>query len=68
VAHHIFLNMPHYHLKTATEAIKPILGDYYRVSKEPIWKSFIHSYWACHFVPDHASPVVYESPTHPRSL
>jgi acyl-lipid omega-3 desaturase len=67
VAHHIFLNMPHYHLKTATEAIKPVLGEYYRNSNEPIWKSFIRSYWACHFVKDQASPVYYESPRHPRS-
>lgn len=63
VAHHIFLNMPHYHLKTATEAIKPLLGDLYRKSNEPIWKSFVRSYWACHFVPDQGSKVYYQSPT-----
>jgi omega-3 fatty acid desaturase (delta-15 desaturase) len=66
VAHHIFLNMPHYHLKAATTAIKPILGDYYRCSGEPIWKSFFRSYWACHFVPDQGSKVYYQSPTTPK--
>ncbi|MEY3065798.1 MAG: hypothetical protein RLZZ532_2590 [Cyanobacteriota bacterium] len=53
--------MPHYHLKTATEAIKPLLGDYYHCSDEPIWKSFIQSYWSCHFVPDNGSKVYYQS-------
>jgi len=60
VAHHIFLNMPHYHLLTATEAIKPILGDYYRKSEEPIWKSFIRSYQTCHFVSDTGSNIYYQ--------
>lgn len=60
VAHHVFSNMPHYHLKTATAAIKPILGEYYRQSKEPVWKSFMRSTKVCRFVPDQGSGVHYQ--------
>ena len=62
VAHHIFLGMPHYHLRTATEAIKPILGEYYRESKEPIWQALWKSYRSCHFVPNTGGKVYYQSP------
>ncbi len=63
VAHHIFCNMPHYHLKTATEAIKPILGDYYRKSEEPIFKSFLRSWRSCHFVNNEGGVVYYQPKT-----
>lgn len=63
VAHHIFLNMPHYHLKDATEAIKPILGDYYRESKTPIWKSLWRSARECWFVPNDGQVVFYQRPS-----
>ncbi|KAJ4841556.1 hypothetical protein Tsubulata_044800 [Turnera subulata] len=33
--HHLFPTLPHYHAIEATEAIKPILGDYYQVDSTP---------------------------------
>jgi omega-3 fatty acid desaturase (delta-15 desaturase) len=61
VAHHLFLTMPHYHLRTATAAIKPILGDYYRESREPIFQALWRSYKSCHFVSDLGGVVYYHS-------
>lgn len=61
VVHHIFLNMPHYNLKKATAAVKPLLGEYYRKTSEPIWESLWNSAISCHFVPDEGKQVYYTS-------
>ncbi|KAI7745490.1 hypothetical protein M8C21_028392 [Ambrosia artemisiifolia] len=34
VIHHLFPQIPHYHLIEATEAAKPVLGKYYREPKK----------------------------------
>lgn len=60
VAHHIFLNMPHYYLKDATEAIKPIMGGYFRESQEPILKSLWRSARECIYVPNEGQKIYYQ--------
>jgi len=44
VVHHLFSDMPFYHAQEAAEAVKPLLGEYYRYDGTPIvqalWRSF----------------------------
>jgi omega-6 fatty acid desaturase (delta-12 desaturase) len=50
VTHHLFSQMPHYHAQEATEAIKPILGPYYKKDDRWIFRALWEDYSACRYV------------------
>jgi len=59
VLHHLFSKIPHYHAIEASEAIKPILGDYYFESNEPILSALYKNMKSCKFVDDSPGNKVY---------
>ncbi|GFZ15013.1 fatty acid desaturase 8 [Actinidia rufa] len=70
VIHHLFPQIPHYHLIEATEAAKPVLGKYYREPKKSwplpfhLLGSLIRSMKQDHYVSDTGDVVYYQ--TDPR--
>ncbi|KAM3337245.1 hypothetical protein P3S68_031570 [Capsicum galapagoense] len=50
VLHHLFTAIPHYHALEATNAIKPLLGEYYQFDGTPIYKALRREFSECIYV------------------
>lgn len=67
VVHHLFPQIPHYHLEDATEAAKKVMGPYYREpEKSPgpfpshLWEPLVRSFNNDHYVADTGDIVFYQ--------
>ncbi|TFY56388.1 hypothetical protein EVJ58_g7675 [Rhodofomes roseus] len=50
VAHHFFVGVPFYNLPEVTEAIKPVLGEYYYYDSTPTLYALWRSFTQCKFI------------------
>ncbi len=60
VVHHLFPALPHYRLREATAAVRPLLGAEYRVADAPIWRAVWQVLRVCPVVPERGDRVYYE--------
>nr|BAF30810.1 omega-3-desaturase [Eustoma grandiflorum] len=67
VIHHLFPQIPHYHLIEATRAAKPVLGKYYREAQKSgpvpihLLKELVKSMKEDHYVSDNGDVVYYQT-------
>ncbi|XP_042451093.1 fatty acid desaturase DES3-like [Zingiber officinale] len=70
VIHHLFPQIPHYHLIEATKAAKPVLGKYYREPNKSgplplhLVGILLRSFRVDHFVSDEGDVVYYQTDPH----
>jgi omega-6 fatty acid desaturase (delta-12 desaturase) len=50
---------PHYNAWDAREALKPVLGKYYKFDDTPVFKALYDNYRACRFVDDEGDVIFY---------
>nr|GEY18964.1 delta(12) fatty acid desaturase DES8.11-like [Tanacetum cinerariifolium] len=56
VLHHLISYIPHYHAKEARDAIKPVLGEFYKIDRTPIFKAMWREAKECVYIePDEGS-------------
>lgn len=67
VVHHLFPQIPHYHLVEATDAVKPVLGEYYREPEKAsgplplhLFGPLVRSFREDRYVADHGDIVFYQ--------
>ncbi|GJS84232.1 plastid delta12-fatty acid acetylenase [Tanacetum coccineum] len=56
VLHHLISYIPHYHAKEARDAIKPVLGEFYKIDRTSIFKAMWREAKECIYIePDEGS-------------
>lgn len=61
VVHHLFHEMPWYHAREATAAVRAVLGEYYLADHTPLFPALWASWRACKFVDDEGGVVYYKN-------
>ncbi|PFH53489.1 hypothetical protein AMATHDRAFT_54590 [Amanita thiersii Skay4041] len=61
LAHHFFVSVPFYNLPAVTEAIKPVLGQYYNYDSTPVIPALWRSFTSCVFIEDEGDIVFFKN-------
>lgn len=59
VVHHLFSQMPFYHAKEATRAVKKVLGEYYYHDDTPIFTALRRSWAYCKFIDEKDGDIMF---------